>query len=78
MIVWLKKITWATSAVQEKLLNLLPHLQNSCILALSGLVSHMGHMSCMNLTEPLESYMLPGQMGEEAWPNPRPLPLVSR
>ena len=35
-------------------------------------------MPCMNSTEPLEIYMLPGQMEEEAWPDPRPLPLVSK
>ena len=28
--------------------------------------------------EPLEIYMLPGQMEEEAWPDPGPLPLVSK
>ena len=32
-------------------------------------------MPCMNLTEPLEIYMLLGQMEEEAWPDPRPLPI---
>ena len=26
----------------------------------------------------LEIYMLPGQMEEEAWPDPLPLPLVSK
>ena len=35
-------------------------------------------MPCMNSTEPLEIYMFPGQMEEEAWPDPRPLPLVSK
>ena len=35
-------------------------------------------MPCMNSTEPLEIYMLPGHMEEEAWPDPRPLPLVSK
>ena len=35
-------------------------------------------MPCMNSTEPLEIYMLPGQMEEEAWPDPQPLPLVSK
>ena len=35
-------------------------------------------MPCMNLTKPLEIYMLPGQMEEEAWTYPRPLPLVSK
>ena len=35
-------------------------------------------MPCMNSIEPLEIYMLPGQMQEEAWPDPRPLPLVSK
>ena len=29
-------------------------------------------MPCINSTEPLEIYMLPGQMEEEAWPDPRP------
>ena len=33
---------------------------------------------CMNSTEPLEMYMLPGQMEEKAWPNSRPLPLLSK
>ena len=32
----------------------------------------------INSTEPLEIYMLPGQMEEEAWPDLRPLPLVSK
>ena len=35
-------------------------------------------MPCMNSTGPLEIYMLPGLMEEEAWPDPQPLPLVSR
>ena len=35
-------------------------------------------MPCMNSTEPLEIYMLPGQLREEAWPDPGPLPLVSK
>ena len=35
-------------------------------------------MPCMNSTGPLEIYMLPGQMGEEAWPDPRPLQFVSK
>ena len=35
-------------------------------------------MPCMNSTEPLEIYMLLGQMEEEAWPDPRPFPLVSK
>ena len=32
----------------------------------------------MNSTEPLDIFMLPGQMGEEAWPDLRPLLLVSK
>ena len=35
-------------------------------------------MPCMNSTQQLEIYMSPGQMEEEAWPDPRPLPLVSK
>ena len=35
-------------------------------------------MPCKNSTEPLEIYMLPGQMEEEARPEPRPFPLVSK
>ena len=35
-------------------------------------------MPCMNSTEPIEIYMLPGQMGEEAWPDPWPILLVSK
>ena len=31
-----------------------------------------------NSTEPLEIYMLPGQMEEEAWPYPQPFPFVSK
>ena len=27
-------------------------------------------MPCTKLTKPLEIYMSPGQMGEEAWPDP--------
>ena len=29
-------------------------------------------MPCMNSTDPLEIYMLPGQMEKEAWPDPGP------
>ena len=32
-------------------------------------------MPCMNSTEPLEIYMLPGQMEEEAWPEPPAHPI---
>ena len=33
-------------------------------------------IACMNSTEPLETYMLRDQMGEEAWPDPKPIPPV--
>ena len=32
-------------------------------------------MPCMNSTQPLEIYMLPGQMEEEAWRDPRAPPI---
>ena len=35
-------------------------------------------LPCINSTEPWELYMLLGQMEEEAWPDPQPLPLVSK
>ena len=35
-------------------------------------------MPCMNLMEPLEKYMSPSQMGEGAWRDLRPIPLISR
>ena len=35
-------------------------------------------MPCTNLMEPLENYMSPSQMGEGAWRDLRPIPLVSR
>ena len=60
--------------LEERRLKLSMHYYIKLVTALT--VRHI--MPCMNSTEPSEIYMLQGQIEEEAWPDPRPLPLVSK
>ena len=60
--------------LEERRLKMSMHYYVKLVPALK--IQHI--MPCMNSTKPLEMYMLPGQMEEEAWPDPRSLPLVSK
>ena len=60
--------------LEERRLKMSMHYYVKLVPALT--IQHI--MPCMNSTKPLEMYMLPGQMEEEAWPDPRSLPLVSK